>query len=81
MNQHEWIKYGIENGWCSPPVCYMHDGVPVTEAEDMDMCEGFDPCVHIIRMYEDLETQMAVERHSSPAVWRKAPYEPFKEPF
>jgi hypothetical protein len=75
MNLQEWITYGIENGWCSPPVCYMHDGLPVTAAEDEEMCEGHDPCIHIMRMYEDKEMALAVEEHCSPAVWRKFPYQ------
>lgn len=79
MNQHEWIKMGVEHRWCSPPVCYMHDGIPLTPTEDAVLSEGHDPCMHIIRLYEDTETADAVEEHFSPAVWRKAPYE--EDPF
>lgn len=81
MNQHEWIKYGIDNGWCSPPVCYMHDGLPTTPDEDAELDDGFDPCVHIIRMYEDKAMATEVEGNHPPSVWRKAPYESPEEPF
>ena len=31
-----WLKYGIEQGFCGPPVCYTHDGIPTSEEEDLE---------------------------------------------
>jgi hypothetical protein len=69
MTADEWLKYGWERGYCSPPVCYTHDGLPMSEEE----CEEFfdnDPCVHIIRMYEDQEQRRQVEADHPPTNWR-----------
>jgi len=69
MEFHEWMKIGIENGWCGPPVCYTHDGFPMSESESEEFDEG-DPCVHMIRLYEDEEHKKAVESDHSPSEWR-----------
>jgi hypothetical protein len=69
MEFSEWIKIGIEQGWCGPPVCYTHDGLPTSEIEDEEFEEG-DPCIHIIRMYESEENRIAVEDAHSPSQWR-----------
>jgi len=49
----EWMTYGIEKGWCGPPVCYTHDGLPMSEQEYAEFDEGQDPCAHVVRMYDD----------------------------
>jgi len=64
----EWLRQGFEAGFCSPPVCSMHDGTPMTEEEAED--EDDDPCLHILRLYESPEQKAAVEKFSGPAVWR-----------
>jgi hypothetical protein len=28
-----WMEIGLEKGWCGPPVCYVHDGLPMSEEE------------------------------------------------
>lgn len=61
----------MDNGWCGPPVCSTHDGVPMSEAEYEDEC-GFDACIHIIRLYQDAETKKQVEADHSPSRWRKS---------
>lgn len=66
----EWISYGIGKGWCGPPVCNTHDGLPMSEQEDMEFGEGQDPCIHIVRMYEDIETKKEIEDSHSPSQWR-----------
>lgn len=66
----DWLRIGIENGWCGPPVCYTHDGIPTTEEEDTQWVDGDDPCMHIIRMYEAPEHKAAVEENHSPSRWR-----------
>lgn len=70
MNFNEWLKTGMNNGWCGPTVCYTHDGLPMSEVEIDEYYEG-DPCIHIIRLYEDHDHRNAVEEAHSPSVWRK----------
>jgi len=68
----EWITYGIEKGWCGPPVCYTHDGLPMSEQEYAEFDEGQDPCTHIVRMYEDIDMKKEVEDNHSPSQWRNS---------
>ena len=65
----EWIKIGIEKGWCGPPVCYTHDGFPMSDAESEEFETG-DPCVHMIRLYQDEDNKKAIEDAHSPSQWR-----------
>jgi len=65
----EWLKVGFDEGWCGPPVCYTHDGLPTSEEEDAEF-EEHDPCIHIIRLYEDQDVKNAVEENHSPSCWR-----------
>lgn len=65
----EWLQEGIELGFVGPAICYTHDGLPLSEQEDADFEEN-DPCIHILRLYEDEETKLAVEENHSPSVWR-----------
>lgn len=53
MTQDEWIDLGVEQGWCSQPVCATHDGVPNTFDEDAEWDEGGDPCQHVVRLWND----------------------------
>lgn len=69
----EWIKVGMANGWCGPPVCSSHDGTPYSEAE-YAAYDYLDPCIHIIRLYEDAEKKAEVEAWHSPSNWRKIGY-------
>ena len=62
---------GLAQGWCSPPVCATHDGVPTTASED----EEDEPCVHVLRLYRDEDERLKVEENCSPAVWRKQGWE------
>lgn len=71
MDYTTWLRFGMDKGWCGPAVCYTHDGLPTTEAEDAEWIEGVDPCIHVIRMYEDSDVRDAVEENHSPSVWRK----------
>jgi len=66
MDVQEWLMFGYDQGWCSPPVCATHDGVPMSE----DEYEMGEPCVHVLRLYEDAETKAAVERDHAPSTWR-----------
>jgi hypothetical protein len=40
-----------------------------TVKEDEEFYEG-DPCVHIIRLYEDIDDKKEVEENHSPSLWR-----------
>ena len=68
----EWISYGIEKGWCGPPVCYTHDGLPMSEQEYAEFDEGQDPCTHVVRMYEDIDMKKSIEDNHSPSQWRNS---------
>jgi hypothetical protein len=68
----EWMAFGITKGWCGPPVCYTHDGLPMAEQEDMEFAEGQDPCLHIVRLYEDNEMKNKIEDNHSPSNWRNS---------
>lgn len=70
MTIEQWIKYGFDKGWCGPPVCETHDSIPTSIFEDEVLWAGDDPCIHIIRLYEDLDTKEAVEANHSPSNWR-----------
>lgn len=66
----EWLQQGLSSGFCGPAICYPHDGLPTSQQEDESYDAGEDPCMHIIRLYEDLETKKAVEENHSPSIWR-----------
>jgi hypothetical protein len=66
----DWIKFGFDKGWVGAPVCHTHDGVPMTLAEEKEFDEGHDPCLHILRLYDDLSSKMQVENNHSPSAWR-----------
>jgi len=55
MDFDEWLAYGVDNKWCLYPVCEIHDGVPLTVDEEFQFEQGFDPCVHVIRVFESPE--------------------------
>lgn len=65
----EWMSYGIDKGWCGPPVCYVHDGLPFMDSE-FELDDLDSTCIHIVRMYEDEDMKVAVEENHSPSIWR-----------
>mgnify|MGYP007089743651 CR=1 FL=1 len=69
MDFEQWLQYGHEQGWVGVPVCYTHDGLPTSETEDEEFETG-DPCIHIVRLYEDGEVKRGVEENHSPSIWR-----------
>lgn len=71
MNVDEWLRYGIDHGFCGPVVCSTHDGVPTTAEEDMMQGEGDDPCIWVLRLYDDDVMRNDVETNHSPSQWRK----------
>ena len=68
----EWISYGLKKGWCGPPVCHTHDGLPMSEQEDVEFGEGQDPCIHVVRMYDDVDVKKEIESNHSPSQWRNS---------
>jgi hypothetical protein len=42
----------------------------MTEDESTAFEAGEDPCVHILRLYDDAETKASVEAEHSASVWR-----------
>jgi hypothetical protein len=69
MDFDEWVRFGFDQGWVGPAVCQTHDGIPMSEAESDEFNFG-DPCIHILRLYEDAEQKAAVEAEHAPSVWR-----------
>jgi hypothetical protein len=65
-----WLAYGYAQGWCGPPVCEIHDGLPTSETEDAEFDEHGEVCVHVVRLYESPEVKEQVEANHSPSVWR-----------
>lgn len=70
LDFESWIAYGIEKNFCGPPVCITHDGEPMTEEESNEFEQGSDPCIHMIRPYQDLKERLAVEANHPPSIWR-----------
>lgn len=65
----DWLQEGILSGWVGPAVCYTHDGLPTSSLEDEEFQES-DPCIHILRLYEDPSIKLAVEDNHAPSIWR-----------
>ena len=56
MNRDEFfamLTAAMEAGHISDIHCGMHDGLPMTEEENADLEEGFDPCVPVVRIWEE----------------------------
>jgi hypothetical protein len=73
LTAEEWIEYGLKNGWCGPPVCYTHDALPTSADEDEEFEDG-DPCITVIRMYDNGEMKKQIEENHSPSIWRKGSF-------
>lgn len=65
-----WIEFGMRKGWCGPPICSTHDGIPYSEEEEEQWNEGEDPCAHVIRLYDDENQKASIERVHPPTNWR-----------
>jgi hypothetical protein len=50
MNYVEWITYGIEQGFCTEPLCQTHEWVPMIDTEMQALDDGDDPCIFIARL-------------------------------
>lgn len=58
-----WLNNGVANGWISPPICAVHDFVPVTDEEeesiDANLLDSDEPeedlCVWAVRVVDTQE--------------------------
>ena len=59
MTFDEWLKYGVDNQFCSEQFCDTHDGPSLSESEDVLFSNGNDPCIHVVRLgtEEEWETE------------------------
>lgn len=71
MEYREWLQIGLDNRWIGPEVCYTHDGLPTSKAEDEVWFEGDDICMWLHRAYQNDEHADQVEENHSPSAWRK----------
>jgi len=71
MNKDEWITLGLQRGFCGPPVCEVHDGMPRSWTESEILLLGEEICIDIIRLYPDEETKQEVEENHAASTWRK----------
>jgi hypothetical protein len=63
MTFDDWLAIGREHGFCSSSACSTHDGIPMSDRE-LDMWDdGDDPCIHVLRLYEDEKTMTEVEKN------------------
>lgn len=62
MTQDEWLKLGIEQGWCSETYCSTHGLMPQTEEEELAWDDEEDPCEHSVRVWSE-EQQESLRRH------------------
>ncbi len=53
MNGEEWLKYGIEKGFCTPSYCDTHDAYHVDDwelVEKLSEEHGTDFCLPVVRL-------------------------------
>lgn len=67
-----WLSYGMEQGYCGPPICPDHDGIPLSVIEEEIVEEHGEICVPVIRIYQDKPTAKAIAANHAPTVWRDA---------
>lgn len=60
MTKADWLRIGYEQGWCSPQVCAMHDGIPEHDLENDMIADGEEVCQWIVRTFVDKEQRDAV---------------------
>lgn len=68
MQYQEWYELGRQSGFISPAVCSTHDGIPMSDEEIALFDDGDDPCIHVLRLYEDKKQAAQVEPNVP--VWR-----------
>lgn len=53
MEFNEWLAHGVTNEWVSMPVCDTHEGTPMRLWEQEEWMEGNDPCIVVLRLWND----------------------------
>ena len=48
-----WLAYGIHEGWVTEPICTSHGEIPARAYEEMEFEAGLEPCIYILRIWED----------------------------
>ena len=51
MDAATWLRYGVDQGFCSEAECNTHNGLPSTPEEAEEWEDGFDPCVPAVRLW------------------------------
>lgn len=51
MDRDEWLRVGVEQGYCSHSLCIAHD-TPFTDEEAQRFELGLDPCVPGVRLLD-----------------------------
>lgn len=69
-----WLRHGLIKRWISPPACYSHDGVGMLPEEEIQFEDGGDPCIWLIRVYEDQDMAKELEGYHAPYSWRRLEY-------
>lgn len=55
MTFEEWLDYGLSNGYCTTATCYTHNGFELTEEENEEFDNGYDPCIPVVRLWAEAE--------------------------
>jgi hypothetical protein len=53
ITQHEWLRLGIEAGFCSELTCQTHDIAPMWPDEEAEWDDGTDHCLFVVRLWDD----------------------------
>lgn len=48
-----WLDEGRARGWISDLSCHTHQGIELTDEEAAEFEEGYDPCVFVLRVWEE----------------------------
>ena len=46
----DWLDVGVQKGYCTQPYCSQHDVEPLHASEVEAITQGFDPCLHVVRL-------------------------------
>lgn len=66
----DWVAIGLDNGWCSVPLCDTHDGLPLTQEQIDLISDGDDICVHVLRLYDNRQEKIDAEADHTPSHYR-----------
>jgi hypothetical protein len=61
LSFEDWVLYGREHGWVSEIICDRHDGIPMTPGEEQELEDDEDICIHVMRLYPDIQTKLEAE--------------------